>query len=121
MPRVGVLFSVLAVQDSPAILVHFDAGDHNVASVDADGHRSTIRLVALHTVDVDDPFLAIYLSHFSLTTLVFAPDNPDLIIFPDGKGAAVVLATEFLGKTRRHNLAADGGRGGEVGLAGLPS
>jgi len=121
MPRVGVLFAVLTVQDSPTVLVHLDASDHNVAGVNANGYRSAIRLVALNTVDMDDPFFAVDLSHLALTTLVFTTNNPHFIIFPDREGTAVVLAAKLLGKTGGHDLAADGRRGGEVGLTGLPS
>lgn len=35
------------------------------------------------------------------------------------RSAHVVLATEILGESRRHNLAANGGRRREVGLARL--
>jgi hypothetical protein len=92
----------------------------------------------LNTVDVDDPFFAVDLSHLALTTLVFTTNNPNFIIFPDREGTAlqlgvkskknspimdsyVVLAAKLLGKTGGHDLAADGRGGGEVGLAGLPS
>jgi len=121
MPWVGVLFAVLAVQDSPTVLVHLDAGDNNIAGINANGYRSTIRFVALYTVDVDDPFFAVDLSHLALTTLVLATNNPDFIVLSNRERAGVVLAAEFLRETGRHNLAADGGRRREVGLAGLPS
>jgi len=120
-PRVRVLFTVLAVQNSPTVLIQLDRGNYNVAGVDANGYRSTVRLVALDTVDMDHPFFAVHLGNLALTSLVLATDDPDFIILSDRKGAAVVLAAEFLRETRRHDLASDGRGCGEVGLAGLPS
>ena len=66
------------------VLVELEVGDNNLAGVDADGDGSTVRLVALDTVDVDNPLLAVHLGHLALTTLVLAPDDPDLVILADG-------------------------------------
>ena len=66
------------------ILVQLDARDDNVARVDANGDGCTVRLVPLDTVDMDDPFLTVHLGHLALTTLVLAPNNPDLVILADG-------------------------------------
>ena len=68
--------------DTP-ILIQLDSGDNDLAGVNADGSGSTIRLITLHTVNVDDPFLTIHLGNFSFPTLVCPPNDPDLVIFAD--------------------------------------
>ena len=75
----------LAGNDLLAVLVELEAGDNDVAGVNADGGSRPIRLVSLHTVNVDNPFLAVDLSDFSLTSLVFSPDNANLVILANGQ------------------------------------
>lgn len=74
---------VLAVKNCPTILVKLDGGDHNFAGVDTDGRSSTVGFVALHTVNMNDPFLAVHLRNLSFPTLVFPPQNPYFVIFAD--------------------------------------
>ena len=62
------------------VLVQLDRRDNDVAWVNANGSCGTIRLVTLDAVDVDDPLLTVHLGHLALTTLVLAPDNPDLVV-----------------------------------------
>ena len=57
--------------------------------MDTDGYRRAVRLVALHTVNVDDPLLAVHLSDLALPALVLAPDNPDLIILANRERASL--------------------------------
>ena len=66
------------------ILVELDGGDNDVAGVDADGGARAIRLVPLHTVDMDDPLLAVNLGDLALTTLELSSNNSDLVVFADG-------------------------------------
>lgn len=89
------LLPVLPVEDSTAILVQLDGGDNNVGRVDADGGACTVRLIPLHTVDVDDPLLAVHLDDLALSTLELSSDNADLVIFADRERAGVVLGTEL--------------------------
>ena len=51
----------------------------------ANGPRGAVGLVALDTVDVDDPFLAVDLGDLALPTLVLSADDPDLVILANGK------------------------------------
>ena|SRR6185437_6870 len=104
VPRLGMLFAVLAIQNCPSrkkltsrmnrrvilpVLIHLDVGDNNIAGVDSDRNRCTIRLVPLDTIYVNDPFLAVDLCHFALTTSIFATNDSDFIVFSDGKGTAL--------------------------------
>lgn len=40
-----------------------------------------IRFVPVHTVDMNDPLLAVHLRDLALTTLVFSSNNANFIIF----------------------------------------
>ena len=62
------------------VLVQLDGGNDNVAGVDANGDGCAVRLVALDTVNVDHPLLAVHLGNLALATLVLAPNDPDLIV-----------------------------------------
>lgn len=66
------------------VLVQLDSGDHDVGWVDTDGCRRSVRLVALDTVNVDHPLLAVHLRDLALPALVLAPNNPNLIVLADG-------------------------------------
>lgn len=83
------LLGILPGEDSTAILVELEGGDDDVAGVDADGGAGAVRLVPLHTLNVDDPLLAVHLDDLALTTLVLPSDNADFIIFADGDGAGL--------------------------------
>ena len=72
-----------AGQDVLTVLVELELGDDNVGGVDANRHGRAVRLVALDTVDVDNPLLAVNLGDLALTALVLAPDDPDLVILAD--------------------------------------
>ena len=98
----SLLLAVLAVEDRPPVItsrskhvverkagdapvfVKLDGGDHHIAWVDTDGCCRAVRLVPLDTVDMDDPLLAVHLCDLALPTLVFAPDDPDLVILANG-------------------------------------
>ena len=77
----------MAQQDNFAgykpVLVQLDSCDDDIARVDANGYRLAVRLVALNTVNVDNPLLAVYLGNLALPALVLAADDPDLVILPD--------------------------------------
>lgn len=55
--------------------------------MDGEGHRGTVGLLTDHTLDVDDPLLAVDLGDLALTALVGATDNEDLVVLVDGDGA----------------------------------
>lgn len=77
------------MQENSPVLVQLDVDDNNVTRVDANGDAGAVRLVALHTVDMDHPLLPVNLGDLSLTTLVLPPDNPDLVVFTDRDGASL--------------------------------
>jgi len=83
LSRAGVFLPVFPVQNCPSILVQLDGNNDHLTGVYADGSSSTIRLVALHTVNVDDPFLTVHLRDFPFPTFICPPDDPDLVIFAD--------------------------------------
>jgi len=66
------------------VLVKLEREDDDVAWVDANGGRSAIRFISLHTVNVNDPLLSVNLGDLALTTLVFSSDNANLVIFSYG-------------------------------------
>jgi len=79
-PCAGVLLAVLPVENGPPVFIHLDGGDDDFAGVNTNGDASTVRFVAVHTVDVDDPFLAVDLCHFALATHVFPAGDSDFVI-----------------------------------------
>ena len=98
--RAWILFPVFPVQNGPPtsnqyrlrvasnidhvpILVQFYGCNDHIARVYTDGCSSTIRLVALHAVDVNDPLLSVHLCDLAVTTLKLPPDDPDLVVFAD--------------------------------------
>jgi len=83
LSRTEVFLPVFPIQNCPPILIQLDGSDNDLAGVDANGSGSAIRLVTLHTVNVDDPFLTVHLGDFPFPTLVRPPNNSDLIIFTD--------------------------------------
>jgi hypothetical protein len=66
--------------------VEFESGNDDIAGVDANGGRGSVRLVTSDTVDVNHPLLAVDLGDLAFPTLVLAAHDPDLIIFADGNG-----------------------------------
>ena len=77
----------MAQQDNFAgykpVLVQLEVDNDNVAWVDANGDGGTIGLVALDTVYVNNPLLAVDLGDLSFPALVLAPDNSDFVILAD--------------------------------------
>lgn len=66
------------------ILIQLDGDDNHFAGVHTNRGSSAIRLVALHAVNVDDPFFTVHLCDFSFPTLVCPPNDPDLVVLADG-------------------------------------
>jgi hypothetical protein len=80
------LGAVLALEDGLAVLVQVKLGDDNLGGVDADGDSGTVDLLAVDTLNVDDPLAAIDLDDLALTTLVGATNDQDLVILADRDG-----------------------------------
>ena len=66
------------------VLIQFERDDDYIAGVNANRCSGTVRLVALHAVDVNHPFLSVDLRDLALSPLVLAPDDPHLVVFADG-------------------------------------
>jgi len=79
------LLTIFSLENCPSVLVQLDGRNDNIARVDTNRRSSTIGLVTLYTVDVDDPFLAVHLGNLAFPTLVFAPYDPDLIVLANGE------------------------------------
>ena len=79
----------LALEDRTAVLVELEGDNDDVGRVNADGRGRAVGLVPLNAVDVDDPLLAVHLRDLALTTLVLAPDNPNLVVLADRKCASL--------------------------------
>jgi hypothetical protein len=57
--------------------------------VDTDGYGSTVRLVPLDTVNVDDPLLAVDLGDLALATDILSTGDSDLVVSADGERASL--------------------------------
>ena len=68
------------VQEDEPVFIQLYRSNHNVARMDANGGCRAVDLVAVHSVDVDDPLFAVDLGNLSITTLVFSPHNQDLVV-----------------------------------------
>ena len=84
-----LLLPVLPLQDCSTVLVQLDVDDDNIRGVYANGHRGAVGLVALDTVDMDDPFFAVDLCYFALAALVFSANDSDFVVLADGEGAGL--------------------------------
>lgn len=113
------LLAALALEDGSSVLVELEGGDDNVGGVDANRGSSSVALLNVDSVDVDDPLLPVDLGDLALSALVLSSDNQNLVVLPDGDGSGVVLLSELLGQGGRHELPLEAGRGREVRLARL--
>jgi hypothetical protein len=75
-------------------LTHLERGDDNVRWVDSDGDGGSVRLLNGHSLDVDDPFLSVDLDDLSLSSLVFASDDEDLVVLSDGQRSGLKVVSE---------------------------
>ena len=84
----GIPFSVEGKPKGPhrpvPVLIQFERDDDHIAGMDANGCSGAVRLVALHAVDVNHPFLSVDLRDLALSPLVLAPYDPYLVVFADG-------------------------------------
>lgn len=74
-----------AVQLDTPVFVELDVDDDNLGGMNPDRHRRAIRLVALYTLDVNNPFLAVYQRNLSFPALVFPAHNSDFVVLTDGQ------------------------------------
>lgn len=129
------------LKDGLTVLVDLELVDDDLAGVDAHGHALASRLVAGHTVDVDDVLQAVDGGDLALTALEGAADDGDLVVLANGDGADlrigsascpgakkilarlgktyVVLLTELLAEGGAHDNTANAGGRREVRLARL--
>ena len=56
---------VLSVQNLLTVTVHLQAHDFALRGTDSDAHCGTVGLLALHSLDVEDPFLTVHCNHFT--------------------------------------------------------
>jgi len=116
---VGDTSSSDALDDVLTVLVELELGDLDLGRSDADWDGLAVGLLAGNTLDVDDVFETVDGGDLSLTTLVGATLDDNLVVLADGDGTDVVLLTEFLGERSAHDHAAHAGRRREVSLAAL--
>lgn len=126
-----------ALQDGLTVLVKLELGDDDLGGVDSERDGLAGGLLADNTLDVNDVLETVDGGDLSLTTLVGATDNGDLVILADWDRAHltlserfggwlalcayVVLLTELLAERGAHDSAANTGWGAEVRLARLPA
>jgi hypothetical protein len=116
---VGLISTVLALEDALAVSGQLELGDLDVGGVDTDGDGGTVGLLALHLIDVDDPLEAVGSGDLTLTALEPTALHADLVVLAHGHGADVVLGAELLGQGGAHENAAHVAGGLEVSTAGL--
>ena len=94
----SLLGAVLALEKILAVLVHVNLGDNNLGGVDADGNGGTVGLLAVDTLNVDDPLAAVDLDNLALATLEGATDDHDLVVLADGDGAGLEVTNKEKGQ-----------------------
>merc|ERR1711957_481395 len=114
----GASISLLAGEESLAVLVEAEVGNLDVAGVHGHLGLLSVSLLLGELLDVDAPSATVDLGDFTFTTLEGTADNLDGVAVTDGDAAAEPLGGKVLAELRRHYLSAEGGGGGEVGLAG---
>lgn len=93
-----------------------DVDDLDLRGVDTNGDGGTVDLLAVKTVNVDDPLAAVDLDNTALTALVGTAGDDNLVLGPDRQRPDVVLFPELLGQRSRHDLLTQVGRSREVQL-----
>jgi len=114
-----VITTLLAGEESLAVLVKSEVGDLDVGGVDGDLSLLSVHLLLDEFLDVDAPLATVTFSDLAFTVLVGSTDNHDSVAGSDGNGTSKVLLGELLGELSRHHLSADGRRGSEVCLSRL--
>lgn len=102
-PPTRILLAVLPLQNCAAVGIEFDVGDNDVAGVDSDGGGRAVRLVALDTLNVNHPLLAVHLCDLALPALVLSAHDADFVVLADGERAGLdTVAFEQLSRERRY-------------------
>lgn len=102
-PPTRILLAVLPLQNCAAVGIEFDVRDNDVAGVDSDGGRCAVRLVALDTLNVNHPLLAVHLCDLALPALVLSAHDADFVVLADGERAGLdTVAFEQLSRERRY-------------------
>lgn len=114
-----VRVSLLAGEESLAVLVKSKVGDLDVGGVDRDLGLLSVSLLLDELLNVDAPLAAVHLSDLALSVLVGSTHDLDGVSVAHGDGASHVLGGKLLAQMRGHHLSTDRGGGGEVSLAGL--
>ena len=115
----GVLGTVLSVQDSLSGLVKSQLGDDAVGSIKTDINILTIGLLLGATLNVDNVFLSVDSGDLTLGTFKFTSGDHDFVISYDGHGSDVVLLKQVLGQRSAHADSSLHRSGTEVSLAHL--
>lgn len=76
----------------------------------------TVLLLAVHTLDVNNPPTAVNLGHFAFRALVASTNNLDFIVLADRERTDVVLSPELLREVGAHQDATNARRSREVVL-----
>merc|ERR1719321_1208212 len=77
--------AVLALQERLPVLVELDTSDDTLGRGNANRHCLAICLVTGHTLNMNDPLLAVDLYHFALAVMVVSTDNHHFVVFADGQ------------------------------------
>lgn len=87
--NVAVILALLGLagKDVLAVTVELEAGDDNIGRVNLEGDCGAVGLLTVHTLDVDDPLLAVDLEHLTLGTLRRSTDNQNFVILTDRNGS----------------------------------
>merc|ERR1719265_1666462 len=113
--------TVLVLQESLAVLVQLDLGNHDLGRVDGNRDSLAVGLVTRHALDVDAPLLAVDLDYLPLAIVVVSAHDEHLVVLADRQRAHGVLGAQILGQRGTHEFPADVGGCLEVCLAALPT
>ena len=111
--------SLLASEESLAVLVKSEVGDHAVGRVDGNLSLLTVHLLFDEFLNVNSPSATVNFSDFALTSLVGSAHDLDGVSVSHGDAAGLVLGGQFLAEVSGHHSPTRGGGGGEVSLSGL--
>jgi len=112
-----VLGGALTLEESLAVLIHLDLGDHNLRRTNRDLGGLAVALVPGHPFNVNHPLLAEHTGDLSLTGGRVAANDLDLVILTDRQRADGVASLQLFRQRSGHDDASLMGRSVEVRLA----
>ena len=95
--------SLLALEESLAVLVKLQSGDNAVRGVDGDVRLLSVGLLLDELLNVDAPLATVNFSDFALTVLVGPTDDFDGVAITNGNRAGLVLRGQLFAQLGGHH------------------